>query len=158
MNIEIWLVTIFNGVLVFILSLILKPVIDYLKAIVTETKGFRKDVESLKENHADATERFERGVHKVYSVEANIWRELNKLRRSVVMSNLVIRKRKSEVNQILEESRRAKDRLDSYQKIAEAASKVARFHNTEIKSLKTEMVNLKNDMILIKSEGNNEGN
>lgn len=157
MDLQMWIITVFNACLVFILGLLIKPVIDHIKNLIKEVKGFRGDVERIEQELSGYSDRFEGAVHKVYSLESNLWKEISKVRRSLVVSALVIRRRKSETAQLMEDQRRAKDRLESFQKLAEKGAEIFRFHNGEIKKIKTDIIEIKDDLRIFKTKNNGSG-
>lgn len=156
MNTQTWLITIFNACLVFVIGFLLKLAIDYIKDTLKEVKGFRSDLQRLEQKfQGEIGDTFKRAVSQVYSLETRLWSELHKVRRTMVGTSLVIRRRRKEIDKILQEQEQARNRLDQYQKFSQSAVKLLKAHNSEITEMKTTVVSLSKELKIYKN-GSNE--
>jgi len=154
MEISVWLITLLNAVLVFILGLLLKPIVGHITGLIKEVKEYRKDVKEFKKTiETDIITRFESSVCKIHSLESNLWREINKLRRSVAMSTLVIRRRRAETVEILEDQERSKSRLGNLEKLAKAGVKISKSFNKRLIDTDTRVIQVTKDLKIFKSNG-----
>lgn len=151
MNLETWLNVLVNGILLFILGLLIKPIADYLKNLIKEVKEFRGQIEELKKEMAEKDHSFRLSISQVHSLESRLWQEVSKLRRSVVNSSLVIRKRRAETKEILQEQNRTSRELESYKKHSKIAAQLLKHHNNEIDQLKSKIIVIGNEIKIFKN-------
>lgn len=155
MSWETWAVTILNACLVFILTLLLKPIGDYVKNLLREVKSFRKEIKELKYKIDDEiTHELEKALHKIYSLEKDLRESLNKLRRSMGSTVMGLRKGREEISQILDMQRKSQNKLDSFERATNIGVKIFKVQESRLKSLESSIVKLNKEIIIIKGSGN----
>ena len=159
MNWDAWIYTFANGILLLVLGFFVKLVIDHLKKLLKEIEEYKSELQRIEQKlQGEIADRYEGAISQVYSLESRLWQEVNKLRRSVVSGNLLIRRRKAETHQILQEQKDAKGRLDAYEKFSKGASKLLKAHHgtvmrhdDDIKVIKTDVKTIGKELKIYKN-------
>jgi hypothetical protein len=147
-EIAMWII----GLLLTTISTLIGFVLWYVLQLIKEAKGLNGKISKNNANIIDLKQKVTSVLSSLYTSEKNIWDELIKLRRSVVSGTMVLRRRKEEVNKILEDSRRVKSTLDKHSKILDQSIKVLRRNRSELDLLRTKTVGLSEQLIMIKDD------
>ena len=111
-------------------------VLWYVLSIFKKTESLD---EQIKRNNAKVTslrEHFNENVSKVFTSQQAIGEDLVKVRRTLVSSTVVLKRRKTEIAQVVADGKRTASRVDEINGELEKHKKVLIGHNTEIIKLK----------------------
>lgn len=108
----------------------------YVVSIFNKTE---KLDEQIKRNNAKITslrEHLNENISKIYSSQQGIGTDLVKLRGAVVSGTVVLRRRKSEIAQVMEDGKRTQNRVETINRELEKHKKVLVQHDSDIVMLK----------------------
>jgi hypothetical protein len=123
-------------------------VLWYVASIFKKTESLD---EQIKRNSAKVTslrEHFNENVSKVFTSQQSIGQDLVKVRRTLVGTTMVLRRRQAEIAEVVADGKRTSDRVGQINRELEKHKKVLIQHNSDI-------IKLKNGNILVK--GNKDG-
>lgn len=135
-------------------------IIVYLATIVSKhiVKLLRKADENsgkLGKIHAETIEnrqRISRIGEDLCASTKNLWDELLNLRRTLDTTNMVLQRRRVEVDKLTRDQRRTEDRVDTHKKILSQTIKVLKRHDGRIELFRSKVVNLSDELIMIKKD------
>ena len=108
----------------------------YVASIFKKTEGLD---EQIRRNNAKITtlrEHFNENISKVFTAQQGVGDELLKVRRAVVSSTVVLRRRKTEIDKIVEDGKWTQDRVEQTNAELDRHKKVLIKHESELIKLK----------------------
>jgi hypothetical protein len=152
-DVVVWIITGINGVLLATIGFLVKPIVSYLQNLIKEVKGFRKDVKTLEENsYKEIRAQVGGVVFKISTLEEDLKRQLDLLRRTLDSTRMEIQKGRVELGEILEEQRRTSDKMAKAKGLFELGGKIILRHNKQLEKLEYRAERLGNDILILKGK------
>ena len=142
----------FIGILLTIISALVGFVLWYVLQLIKEARGLGGKISKNTYEILGLKQETNELLSEIHSSNKSVWEELHKLRGSVVSGTMVLQRRKAEVSQILEDTKRAKDKLAAHDQLFTKGIKVLRRHRSELTLLRSRVQNISEDVLLIKEE------
>lgn len=146
-ELAIWVI----GVLLTIISVLFGLVVKYFKDILEKAKEHGAAISKTNYTILQLREEQTKYSSSVHTAQKGIWEELIELRRSLVETNMVIGRRKEEVNQIRDDLRRFNNRLAEYRSLQKQFFVSIKNRKAEIDILKSTTLQITEDLKIIKS-------
>lgn len=109
------------GFLLAFISLLICFVLWYVKSIIFKVNTFEKRISKNAYSMLQLKKESLDWLSKVYSADQSLWKELSKIRRTLVSGTLVLRRRKKEIKEILEDQKRTRSRLGKHEEILQSS-------------------------------------
>lgn len=119
----------------------------YVISIFKKAEKLDEQIERNTTKITSLREHFNENISKVFTSQQGVGEDLIKLRGAVVSGTVVLRRRKTEITEIMEDQRRTKGRVAAINNELEQHKRVLIRHNNEI-------IKLKGGRILVKGDKN----
>lgn len=155
---HIWITTAINAILLFILGYIIKWAVDRIGKDISKVDKFSDDLERVKNMHRQTESAIYALFSKLQTSHSSLIDGVSKLRRSVVSGSLLIRRRKAEISEIVENASRLKSDLSKAKQIIASGIDIAKAYDVRLKKIENQSTIIKvgQDVYIVKGEKKNK--
>lgn len=144
------------GLLLGLVSTLTGFVMWYVLRLIEEARGLSGKISKNTYSILELKEQQARQLSALHTSEKGMWDELLNLRRAVVSGTLVLQRRKTETNQILEDQRRAKDQVAKHQKILNGHHQALKSQKSILDLSQSKLHTISEELFILKKENKGE--